>query len=175
MTQTTDQMTHVARELLDAAKRLAARGFFSPSSCADAATSSDMSLMRTAINKAASAISKPAPHDPVPERMLCAINTSMNGTPHCSGFSLGECAMVGEICKSHVDGVPVYSAMIYIWNKSFNDSATIAKWFTSAGAESVIVKHVLYDQLNGDRDGWTEEGHRAYDVTFVMKRERNSK
>ncbi len=39
-------------ELLDAAKRLQARGFFAPVSCADEETLKDMAAMRAAIAKA---------------------------------------------------------------------------------------------------------------------------
>jgi hypothetical protein len=38
-------------ELLDAAMKLLARGFFAKSSCADAATNADMKYMRQAIQK----------------------------------------------------------------------------------------------------------------------------
>lgn len=45
-----------APDLLDAAKRLAVRGFFNPVTCADAATLADMQRMREAILSAAGGV-----------------------------------------------------------------------------------------------------------------------
>jgi hypothetical protein len=45
------EVTEDMAELVAAAQRLEARGFFAPSSCADAATAADMRSMRSALAK----------------------------------------------------------------------------------------------------------------------------
>ena len=66
----------------------------------------------------------------------------------------------------------VFIAALYIWDKSFNDSEQVAKWFLEAGADTAVVRHALYDSENGDRDGWTPEGSRAWDVVFSISKEK---
>lgn len=57
---------------------------------------------------------------------------------------------------------------LYIWDNEFNDSSRVAKWFHDAGAAEVLISHVLYDGTNGDRDGRTFDGVRAWHVQFSM-------
>ena len=74
---------------------------------------------------------------------------------------LGECA---AIMKKDAG----YSAYLYIWDKMFNDSELIARWFREAGAKEICVMSVLYDEFEGDRDGLTEDGSKNWIVNFSV-------
>ena len=50
------------RALLEAAKRLQARGFFNPSTCADDETNADMAALVTAIQRVEGALHEPTKH-----------------------------------------------------------------------------------------------------------------
>jgi hypothetical protein len=79
----------------------------------------------------------------------------------------GECAAFDQ-WENRKNGTPLYAAYIY-FNGSFDDSEELASWFFEAGAATVLVESTLYCSENGDRNGHTPEGSRAWTVTFTMK------
>lgn len=94
--------------------------------------------------------------------LLQLINSKMHeGTCPTAG-SLGECAIIS------VDPSQKSTAVLYIWDDAFCDSAQVAQWFHDAGAIEVYVTHVLHDSVNGDRDGQCCDGGRAWWVYFYM-------
>ena len=82
---------------------------------------------------------------------------------------IGECAAIDETWPG------VWWAAIYIWDNEFNDSTRVAKWFRDVGAIDVLVSHVLYDSENGDMDGNTFDGVRAWRVQFSMPNSETAK
>lgn len=98
----------------------------------------------------------------LPEGMLHAINAKMHEGQCPTAGSLGECAAIFDM----KDGL--FQAMLYIWDKDFNDSAEVARWFHEAGAEGVTVGHTLFSDNNEDRDGKTSTGCREWTVFFRM-------
>lgn len=94
--------------------------------------------------------------------LLQLINSKMHeGTCPTAG-SLGECAVIS------VDHRQIWTAVLYIWDDAFNDSAQVAQWFHDGGAAEVVVTHVLHDSVNEDRDGRCCDGGRAWWVYFNM-------
>jgi hypothetical protein len=81
--------------------------------------------------------------------------------------SLGELAIVQEDGKSCIDGRPMYLAVLYVWDETFNDSAAAATWFKQAGADQVSVHHTLYDDCDDIRDGRGECG-RTWHISFTI-------
>lgn len=75
---------------------------------------------------------------------------------------LGECAIIDNMSGNH------WWAAIYIWDTEFNDSTAVAQWFYECGAEDVVIKHVLYDSCNGDKDGCCIDDAKAWHVDFFM-------
>lgn len=94
--------------------------------------------------------------------LLEGINARMNGGACPTTGCIGECAMVTQVTPG------LYMAMLYIWNGTFNDSATVAAWFREHGAASVNVSLTLYSDENGDRDGKTVDGVREWAVYFTL-------
>lgn len=94
-------------------------------------------------------------------RLMAHINSRMHEGDCPKNGCIGECAAIDE----HGG---LWWAALYIWDSEFNDSGRVAKWFKDAGAVDVTVMHVLYDEANGDRDGRTFDGIRAWHVTFSM-------
>ncbi len=94
--------------------------------------------------------------------VLAKINSQMHEGRCPQSGCIGECAAIDE------DSNGVWWAALYIWDHEFNDSARVAKWFHDAGAGEVLISHVLHDEANGDRDGRTFDGARAWHVQFSM-------
>ena len=94
--------------------------------------------------------------------VLAKINSQMHEGRCPQSGCIGECAAIDE------DSNGVWWAALYIWDHEFNDSARVAKWFHDAGAGEVLISHVLHDEANGDRDGRTFDGVRAWHVQFSM-------
>lgn len=98
----------------------------------------------------------------LPANLLHTINAKMHEGQCPTAGSLGECAAIFDM----KDGL--FQAMLYIWDKEFNDSTEVAGWFQDAGAEEVTVSHTLYSEANEDRDGKTSTGCREWTVFFRM-------
>jgi len=98
----------------------------------------------------------------------------MHGGEQCPGCGcIGECAAMNYMCDDVNGGKSkVFIAALYIWDKSFNDSEQVAKWFLSAGADAAVVKSVLFDSKNGDRNGFSPEGSRSWNVVFSISKEK---
>lgn len=94
--------------------------------------------------------------------VMAKINGQMHEGRCPQSGCIGECAAIDENTPG------VWWAALYIWDKEFNDSSLVAKWFRDAGADEVLVTHVLHDDANGDRDGMTFDGVRAWHVYFSM-------
>ena len=94
--------------------------------------------------------------------LLTTINSHMHEGRCPTAGCIGECAAIYETSQGN------WGAALYIWDKGFNDSTRVAKWFHDAGAIDVVVSHVLYDSVNDDRDGKCIDGARAWDVEFSM-------
>lgn len=92
--------------------------------------------------------------------LLSTINSYMHEGRCPSAGCIGECAAIDET------GPGNWVAALYIWDKKFNDSTRVAKWFHDAGAKEVVISHVLHDDINDDRDGECFDGARAWHVTF---------
>jgi len=75
---------------------------------------------------------------------------------------IGECAIIEPWV-----GEDRWSAAIYLWDTSFNDSTQLAEWFHQCGATDVVIEHTLYCDFNGDRNGTVKDSTcRAWTVTF---------
>lgn len=94
--------------------------------------------------------------------LLVKINTHMHEGRCPSAGCIGECAAIDETSPGK------WWAALYLWDKDFNDSTRVAKWFHDAGAIDVEISHVLYDSVNEDRDGKCFDGVRAWHVVFDM-------
>lgn len=94
--------------------------------------------------------------------VLAKINGHMHEGACPTAGCLGECAAMDETSPGN------WWAALYIWDKEFNDSTRVAKWFHDAGATDVLISHVLYDSVNDDRDGKCFDGVRAWHVEFAM-------
>lgn len=94
--------------------------------------------------------------------VLSKINGHMHEGRCPSAGCIGECAAIDETFPG------VWWAALYIWDAEFNDSTLVAKWFNECGATDVLISHVLYDSANGDRDGLTFDGIRAWHIQFSM-------
>lgn len=94
--------------------------------------------------------------------VLAKINGQMREGRCPQSGCIGECAAIDETMPG------IWWAALYIWDDEFNDSSRVAKWFHDAGAAEVLISHVLYDGANGDRDGRTFDGVRAWHVQFSM-------
>lgn len=94
--------------------------------------------------------------------VLAKINSQMHEGRCPQSGCIGECAAIDEGDNG------VWWAALYIWDHEFNDSSRVAMWFHDAGAEEVLISHVLHDEANGDRDGRTFDGVRAWHVQFSM-------
>ncbi|WP_236247393.1 hypothetical protein [Pseudomonas tohonis] len=103
----------------------------------------------------------------LPDNMLDAINDLMTGGGCPTAGCLGECAAILET------GPGCYQAMLYIWDRSFNDSTQVASWFHNLGAESVSVRHTLYSDDNDDRNGQAADGVQEWSVSFALKGEKS--
>lgn len=97
--------------------------------------------------------------------VLSKIDAHMHAGPCPDAGCIGECA---AISAGHGGR---WAASLYIWDKTFNDSKLVAKWFHDLGASEVVVSHVLFDDLNGDCDGFCIDGARAWIVEFNMPQE----
>lgn len=99
-------------------------------------------------------------------RKMSDVMAKINGQLHegrcLQSGCIGECAAICETMPGR------WWAALYIWDNEFNDSSRAAKWFHDAGASEVLIYHVLYDGANGDRDGRTFDGVRAWHVEFSM-------
>lgn len=98
----------------------------------------------------------------VGRQLLAKINGRMHEGRCAQSGCIGECAAIDE------DSNGLWWAALYIWDHEFNDPARVAKWFHDAGAIEVLITHVLHDEGNGDRDGRTFDGARAWHVQFSM-------
>ena len=94
--------------------------------------------------------------------VLAKINGHMHEAACPTFGSIGECAAI----DANSNGT--WWAALYIWDHEFNDPALVAKWFHEAGAAEVLISHVLHDEANGDRNGLTFDGVRAWHVEFSM-------
>jgi len=101
--------------------------------------------------------------------VLANINGHMHEGLCPQSGCIGECAAIDETWPG------VWWAAIYIWDNEFNDSTRVAKWFRDVGAIDVLVSHVLYDSENGDMDGKTFDGVRAWRVQFSMPNSETAK
>lgn len=90
----------------------------------------------------------------------------INGHMHEGRCPTAGC--IGECAAMHEESPGIWWAALYIWDKQFNDSTRVAKWFTDIGATDVLIRHVLHDTDNGDRDGKCFDGCRAWHVDFAM-------
>ena len=95
--------------------------------------------------------------------VLTRINAHMHEGRCPQSGCIGECAAIDETWPG------VWWAALYIWDSEFNDSTRVAKWFRDAGAGDVLISHVLHDSANGDVDGKTFDGIRAWHVQFSMR------
>lgn len=100
------------------------------------------------------------------EDMRENINNHMTGGGCPKKGCIGECAFVEQISVDN-DDVPFWMAYLYIWDDQFNDLHQVAKWFIDAGAMNVTIAWVLYDPLNNNRDGFTEDGVRVWHATYA--------
>lgn len=94
--------------------------------------------------------------------VLAKINEQLHEGKCPQSGCIGECAAIDEGSNG------VWWAALYIWDNDFNDSSLVAKWFHAAGALEVFISHVLHDEANGDREGRTFDGVRAWHVQFSM-------
>lgn len=100
--------------------------------------------------------------------MLKVINAKLTGGGcPVAGKSLGECAALFFIEKGPY-GDDVYEAYIYLWDDNFSDWEQIAQWFLDAGATKPMVTWVMHDHVNGERNGWTDDGLRAVIVSYAL-------
>ena len=91
-----------------------------------------------------------APENPPP--FTCEqIQQHMTGGKCPTAGALGECAAIWRNGSR-------WTAALYIWDATFNDSTSVAKWFNKLGAIDVSIGHTLYDTNNGDRNGEVPEG-----------------
>lgn len=90
------------------------------------------------------------------------INAKMHEGKCPASGSLGECPVLDNTSENR------WWAALYIWDKTFNDSSAVASWFHELGAEDVMISHVLYDSCNGDKDGYCEDGAKAWHVDFTI-------
>jgi hypothetical protein len=89
-----------------------------------------------------------------------------NSCPGQKPGYIGECAATDVRYHFH-DGSTGYEGYIYLHDESFTDSTELAKWVLEAGGTRVWVQSVLYSDCNGDRDGRTADGIRAWIVNWV--------
>jgi hypothetical protein len=94
--------------------------------------------------------------------LLATINSHLHAGMCPQSGCIGECAAIDETMPG------VWWAAIYIWDHEFNDSGLVARWFKDEGAAEVLISHVLYDGANGDRDGRTFDGVRAWHLQFSI-------
>jgi hypothetical protein len=93
---------------------------------------------------------------------LSIINAHMHEGRCPTAGCIGECAAMTEIRPG------IWWAALYIWDKEFNDSTRVAKWFTDIGATDILITHVLHDTDNVDKDGKCFDEARAWHVEFAM-------
>ncbi len=100
--------------------------------------------------------------------MLDWINLQMHAGKCPTRGSLGECAVISTLhCQGSQE--PYYIACLYLWDKDFNDSKTVASWFIEKGAENVSVSAVLYDPDNNVANGASlDDGVRPWEVTYFL-------
>lgn len=77
---------------------------------------------------------------------------------------IGECAAASVVATRENGKVRV--AYCYIWDAEFDDSEAVANVVIQAGGQEPMVSWTLYDGANGDRKGFTEEGTRAWTVSW---------
>lgn len=92
--------------------------------------------------------------------LLDKINGHMHEGRCPTSGCIGECAAIDETAPGD------WWAALYIWDNEFNDSTRVAQWFYDAGATDVLIRHVLHDSVNDDRDGRCFDGVRAWHVEF---------
>lgn len=96
------------------------------------------------------------------EKILSFINEQLHPGQCPTTGCIGECACIDETRPGS------WWAAIYIWDDSFNDSTLVASWFHKMGAGEVLIRHVLHDEANGDVNGKTFDGVRAWHVDFEV-------
>lgn len=104
------------------------------------------------------------------DRVFNALCDRLSGGGCPQPGMIGECAAIDHLTSAG-DGYDVYTASIYIWRHGFDDPAELADWLHVAGAVDVRIAHVLLDEVNGDLNGRTIDGARAWDVTFSLRAE----
>lgn len=74
----------------------------------------------------------------------------------------GECEGIYEIAEGR------FLAVLYIRDNDFDESEYVSGLFHKAGADDVMVSHVLYNSGNDYRYGMTIDGARVWIVNFSM-------
>lgn len=97
---------------------------------------------------------------------IASINAHMHEGMCPTKGCIGECAAIFP--ETEYPDEKWWIAALYIWDADFNDSARVAQWFFDLGARDVIIRHVLFDSDNGDRDGKSFDDVRAWHVTFSI-------
>lgn len=96
--------------------------------------------------------------------VFTALRTFFSGGGCPRPGCIGECAAAARIAE--LDHGEVWQAYCYVWNDDFHDSEAVAKVVMAAGGVEPNIAWTLYDGDNGDRKGRTEDGTRAWVVTW---------
>ena len=81
-----------------------------------------------------------------------------------SDKSLGECAAIYKLKEDR------YEACLFIGDKNLRDSSMVAEWIKDAGAIDVMISHVLHEDIDNCKDGYTEDGLQYWLVSFHFEK-----
>lgn len=92
-------------------------------------------------------------------RVFEEVGSIIHGGPGCPvPGCIGEFAAADVLVETA--GETQWEGYIFIWNDAFEDFAALADWIRNAGGTDVWIMHVLFSDLNMDRNGRTFDGSR---------------
>jgi hypothetical protein len=100
-------------------------------------------------------------------KLLDTVNQNMHEGRCPNAGCIGECAAISEYLCVGSEGT-FYKAHLYLWDKDFQDTALVQKWFEDAGAFDVTISAVLRDIDNEVVDGIAVDGVRPWEVSFLI-------
>lgn len=97
--------------------------------------------------------------------IIAAINRAMHEGTACPTLGcIGECPAI-----TPQDTPNRYAAHLYLWDKTFNDSRAVARWFRTLGATEINILATIYETENDIYDGAAAlDGARPWTVLFAL-------
>jgi len=102
------------------------------------------------------------------EKIFDRLRREIHGSLHCpTGKSLGEVCIIVPDGDTPCKQFTTFLAIINLWDDSFNNWRLLRDWLVEEGASDILIRHVIYDEVNGEEDG-RGPGGRSWNVNFIL-------